>query len=153
MPQTDYYELLGVSRDADLSAIKKAYRRLAVKYHPDKNSGDREAEGRFKEAAEAYAVLSDSEKRRRYDTYGPAGLGGAGGFQGFDQEIFADFSDVLGDLFGSCAKASPALRNGAFKVTLKMPPEPGLYHVRAWVEGAGAAAMGSRDVRVEKTPD
>jgi len=100
VPHADYYDLLGVSRAADLSAIKTAYRRLAVKYHPDKNSGDPAAEEKFKEAAEAYSVLSDPEKRRRYDTYGRAGLGGAGGFQGFDQEIFADFSDILGDLFG-----------------------------------------------------
>lgn len=100
MPPTDYYEILGVSRDADLSVIKKAYRKLAIQYHPDKNAGDATAEGKFKQAAEAYSVLSDSEKRGRYDTYGRAGVGGAGGFQGFDQEIFADFSDVLGDLFG-----------------------------------------------------
>jgi molecular chaperone DnaJ len=94
------YRVLGVSRDADISTIKKAYRKLALKYHPDKNPGDPEAEGRFKEAAEAYAVLSDPQKRQRYDTYGRAGLGGQGGFQGFDQEIFGDFSDILGDLFG-----------------------------------------------------
>jgi molecular chaperone DnaJ len=94
----DYYEVLGVGRDADLSAIKKAYRRLAVRHHPDKNPGDPEAEERFKEAAEAYAVLSDPEKRQRYDLYGKSGV--AGGFQGFDQEIFADFGDILGDLFG-----------------------------------------------------
>jgi len=97
VPDSDYYANLGVGRDADLSAIKKAYRRLALEYHPDKNPGDATAEARFREAAEAYAVLSDPEKRRRYDAYGKAGLGG---FQGFDQEIFGDFSDVLGDLFG-----------------------------------------------------
>jgi molecular chaperone DnaJ len=100
VPDTDYYRALGVSRDADLSAIKKAYRALALRFHPDKNPGDPAAEQKFKEAAEAYAVLSDPEKRRRYDAYGKAGLGAQGGFQGFDQEIFADFSDVLGDLFG-----------------------------------------------------
>jgi molecular chaperone DnaJ len=94
------YETLGVDRAADLSTIKKAYRRLALKYHPDKNPGDPTAEERFKEAAEAYAVLSDPDKRRRYDRFGKAGLGAQGGFQGFDQEIFADFSDILGDLFG-----------------------------------------------------
>jgi molecular chaperone DnaJ len=100
VPDTDYYDVLGVGRDADLSTIKKAYRRLALKYHPDKNPGDAAAEARFKAAAEAYAVLSDADKRRRYDAYGKAGLGAQGGFQGFDQEIFADFSDILGDLFG-----------------------------------------------------
>jgi molecular chaperone DnaJ len=100
VPDTDYYRTLGVDRAADISTIKKAYRRLALKYHPDKNPGDAKAEERFKEAAEAYAVLSDPDKRRRYDRFGKAGLGAQGGFQGFDQEIFADFSDILGDLFG-----------------------------------------------------
>jgi len=100
VPETTYYELLGVSRDADLSAIKKAYRKLALRYHPDKNPGDKAAEERFKEAAEAYSVLSDPDKRRIYDVHGKAGLGARGGFGGFDQEIFADFGDILGDLFG-----------------------------------------------------
>lgn len=99
MADRDYYEVLGVSRDADGATIKKAYRRLAVEYHPDKNPGDNQAEERFKEAAEAYAVLSDSDKRQRYDRFGKAGLGGQG-FGGFDQEIFSDFGDILGDLFG-----------------------------------------------------
>jgi molecular chaperone DnaJ len=96
----DYYEILGLARNADLSEIKKAYRKAAVRFHPDKNPGDASAEERFKEAAEAYAVLSDPEKRRIYDQFGRAGLGGRGGFPGFDQDIFADFSDILGDLFG-----------------------------------------------------
>lgn len=100
MSDRDYYEILGVDRDADPSAVKKAYRRLALRYHPDKNPGDTEAEEKFKEAAEAYAVLSDPDKRARYDRFGKAGLGGAGGFQGFDPDVFGDFSDILGDLFG-----------------------------------------------------
>lgn len=100
MPDSEYYEILGVGRDADTSAIKKAYRQAALRHHPDKNPGDKEAEEKFKAAAEAYAVLSDPEKRRIYDQFGKRGLGGAPGFQGFDQDIFADFSDVLGDLFG-----------------------------------------------------
>lgn len=99
----DYYEVLGVSKDADDAAIKKAYRVLAKKYHPDMNPGDAEAEKRFKEASEAYAVLSDSEKRRQYDQFGHAafegGAGGAGGFGGFDFNG-ADFSDIFGDIFG-----------------------------------------------------
>ena len=74
----DYYEVLGISRDATLDDIKKAYRRMALKYHPDKNPGDAQAEEKFKEAAEAYGVLSDDEKRARYDRYGHTGLGGMG---------------------------------------------------------------------------
>jgi molecular chaperone DnaJ len=99
VPDRDYYELLGVARDADVAEIKKAYRKLAVRYHPDKNPGDGEAEERFKEAAEAYAVLSDPEKRARYDRYGKAGMGGEA-FSGFDPATFGDFADVFGDLFG-----------------------------------------------------
>ena len=98
-----YYEVLGVSRDADEATIKKAYRALAKKYHPDMNPGDKEAEKKFKEASEAYAVLSDAEKRRQYDQFGHAafegGAGGAGGFGGFDFSG-ADFSDIFGDIFG-----------------------------------------------------
>ena len=99
----DYYEVLGVGKDADDGAIKKAYRVLAKKYHPDMNPGDAEAEKKFKEASEAYAVLSDPEKRRQYDQFGHAafegGAGGAGGFGGFDFSG-ADFSDIFGDIFG-----------------------------------------------------
>src|SRR5438270_7799498 len=93
----DYYEVLGLAKGASLDDIKKAYRKLAVKYHPDKNPNDPEAEERFKEAAEAYGVLSDDEKRARYDRYGHAGTSGMGGF---DPNQFADFGDILGDLFG-----------------------------------------------------
>ncbi|ODS57053.1 MAG: molecular chaperone DnaJ [Acidobacteria bacterium SCN 69-37] len=101
MTQLDYYEVLSVSRDAGETEIKSAYRKLALKYHPDRNPGDTEAETRFKEAAEAYAVLGDAEKRARYDRFGHAGVsnqGGPGG--GFNADIFADFSDILGDFFG-----------------------------------------------------
>lgn len=97
----DYYEILGISRDASEEEIKKSYRRLALKYHPDRNPGNKEAEERFKEAAEAYEVLHDSEKRQIYDLYGHAGLKGAGfqGFQGFD-DIFSAFGDIFEDFFG-----------------------------------------------------
>lgn len=95
----DYYEVLGVSRTADTGVIKTEYRKLAVRFHPDRNPDDREAEERFKEASEAYAVLSDGEKRARYDRFGHEGLRG-GGFGGFDPSTFGDFADILGDLFG-----------------------------------------------------
>lgn len=100
----DYYEVLGVDKNADEAALKKAYRALAKKYHPDMNPGDKEAEKKFKEASEAYAVLSDPEKRRQYDQFGHAafdgGAGGAGGFGGFGGFDGADFSDIFGDIFG-----------------------------------------------------
>ena len=95
----DYYEVLGVTRDAGRDAIKAAYRKLAVAYHPDRNPGDPEAEERFKEAAEAYAVLSDPEKRAHYDRFGHAGVGEQP-FSGFDASIFGDFADILGSMFG-----------------------------------------------------
>lgn len=96
----DYYEVLGVDKNADEAALKKAYRALAKKYHPDMNPGDVEAEKKFKEASEAYAVLSDPEKKRQYDQFGHAAFdGGAGGAGGFDFSG-ADFSDIFGDIFG-----------------------------------------------------
>jgi len=95
----DYYEVLGVARETSLDEIKKAYRRLAVQFHPDKNPGDAGAEEKFKEASEAYAVLSDADKRARYDQYGHRGLDGQD-FSGFDPGAFGDFADILGDLFG-----------------------------------------------------
>ena len=101
----DYYEVLGVDKNADDAALKKAYRVLAKKYHPDMNPGDAEAEKKFKEASEAYAVLSDPEKRRQYDQFGHAafeqGGPGAGGFGGFDGFNFSgDMGDIFGDIFG-----------------------------------------------------
>lgn len=101
MTQVDYYEVLGVARDASDQEIKSAYRKLALKYHPDRNQGDTAAEEKFKQAAEAYAVLGDAEKRSRYDRFGHAGVSGAAGAGGgFNPDIFSDFSDILGDFFG-----------------------------------------------------
>jgi molecular chaperone DnaJ len=99
----DYYEVLGVDRQATEQQIKSAYRKLALKHHPDRNPGDHQAEEAFKEAAEAYAVLADAQKRSLYDRFGHAGVSGAGQGAGFDPTIFADFSDIfsgLGDAFG-----------------------------------------------------
>lgn len=95
----DYYEILGLSREASDQDIKQAYRKLALKFHPDRNPDDPGAEESFKEASEAYSILSDGQKRAAYDRFGHAGLQGAGN-SGFNPETFGDFSDILGDLFG-----------------------------------------------------
>jgi molecular chaperone DnaJ len=102
MSSRDHYQTLGVSRTASAEEIKKAYRQLALRHHPDRNPGDRGAEDRFKEAAEAYSVLADPQKREIYDRYGPDGLRGAGGegFPGFNGSIFEEFEDILGNFFG-----------------------------------------------------
>ena len=117
----DYYEVLGVNKGASPDEIKKAYRKMAVKYHPDKNPGDKEAEEKFKEAAEAYDVLSNPEKRKMYDQFGhnmgpnmggAGGFGGQGGFGGFSaggmsmEDIFSNFGDIFGDLFGNGGRGS-----------------------------------------------
>ena len=118
----DYYEVLGVDKNADEATIKKAYRQLAKKYHPDMNPGDKEAEKKFKEASEAYAILSDAEKRRQYDQFGHAafeqGGGGAGGFGGFDfngGDMGDIFGDIFGDLFGGGGRSRRAANNGPMK--------------------------------------
>jgi molecular chaperone DnaJ len=102
LSKRDYYEVLGVSKSATEQEIKSAYRKMALQHHPDRNPGNKEAEEKFKEAAEAYSILSDAQKRTQYDRFGHAGLGGAagGGFSGFDPNVFSDFSDILGDIFG-----------------------------------------------------
>jgi len=96
----DYYEVLGITPTANDQEIKSAYRRLALQYHPDRNPNNPDAEERFKECSEAYAVLADAEKRARYDRFGHAGVGGNGGAGGFDPSIFNDFQDIFGDIFG-----------------------------------------------------
>lgn len=112
----DYYEVLGVPKDADENALKKAYRVLAKKYHPDMNPGDKEAEAKFKEATEAYAVLSDPEKRKQYDQFGHAafdGTGGAGGFGDFDfSDIFGSMGMGMGDIFSELFGGGRSTRGG-----------------------------------------
>ena len=97
----DYYEILGLKKDATPDEIKKAYRKLAMQYHPDRNPDNPEAEAKFKEASEAAEVLLDDSKRSRYDQFGHAGMGGQGGFGGgFQGGDFGDLGDIFGDLFG-----------------------------------------------------
>ncbi|MBR2617685.1 MAG: DnaJ domain-containing protein, partial [Paludibacteraceae bacterium] len=131
----DYYEVLGVAKTATADEIKKAYRKKAIQYHPDKNPGDKKAEELFKEAAEAYDVLSDPQKRQRYDQFGHAGMGGAasggygGGFGGFGggfsmEDIFEQFGDIFGGHFGggrsSRQAATPRGSNLRVKVKLSL---------------------------------
>ncbi|MBI5375638.1 MAG: molecular chaperone DnaJ [Candidatus Schekmanbacteria bacterium] len=107
MVKNDYYQILGVKKEASQEEIKKTYRKLAMQYHPDRNPENKEAEEKFKEAAEAYEVLNDPEKRRTYDMYGHEGLKGAG-FQGFSDagDIFSNLGDIFGDFFGFSASGS-----------------------------------------------
>ena len=111
LDKRDYYEVLGVGKTASTEEIKKAYRKLAVKHHPDKTQGDKASEEKFKEASEAYQVLSNDDTRARYDQYGHAGLGGAGGFDGYtDFSSFAE--EIFGDIFGSFFGTSSRTRGG-----------------------------------------
>lgn len=127
MPKRDYYEVLGVPRDANDEAIKKAYRKQALQYHPDRNPGDTHSEEKFKEAAEAYAVLSDGEKRSLYDQFGHS-LGGRGfqGFEGFE-DSFRGFGDIFGDLFenffGSARAQGGARRGASLEMTVEITLE------------------------------
>ncbi|MBO7261707.1 MAG: molecular chaperone DnaJ [Alistipes sp.] len=131
----DYYEVLGVERNADAETIKKAYRKAAIKFHPDKNPGDKEAEEKFKEAAEAYDVLSNDDKRARYDRFGHAGMGGAaggGGFSGFSgggfsmEDIFEQFGDIFGGAFGGgfgggrSSRSRTVNRGSDIRITVKL---------------------------------
>jgi molecular chaperone DnaJ len=120
MEKRDYYEVLGVSKSATKEEIKKAYRKQALKYHPDKNPGDKKAEENFKEAAEAYEVLSNDEKRARYDRFGHAGMGSTGnGYSGGGmtmEDIFASFGDIFGDAFGGFGTFGGSRRGGGRRV-------------------------------------
>ncbi len=139
MIKRDYYEVLGVSRNADGEEIKRAYRQSALKYHPDKNPGDSQAEEKFKEASEAYEVLSDREKRDLYDRFGHDGLSGAGfrGFGDFDFGFrgFEDiFSDVFGDIFGMRGRRSRGVRGSDLRYHLTIDFEEAVFGVDAKVK-------------------
>jgi molecular chaperone DnaJ len=131
MPKRDYYEILGVARDAGDEQIKRSYRKLALKYHPDRNPGDKEAEDNFKEASEAYEVLRDREKRQIYDRFGHEGLEGTGfrGFSGFD-DIFSSFGDIFEDFFGFGRRTGnrPRARQGSnLRYDLELSLEDAFY--------------------------
>tara|TARA_B100000401_G_scaffold201654_1_gene135946 strand:+ start:3511 stop:4563 length:1053 start_codon:yes stop_codon:yes gene_type:complete len=127
----DYYEILNVSKSASPDEIKKAYRKVAMKYHPDRNPDNKDAEDKFKEAAEAYSILSDSDKKARYDQFGHAGVnqnaGGAGGFQGMDiNDIFSSFGDIFGgggfgDIFGGGQRRNRRSNGGATNLKITIP--------------------------------
>jgi len=132
MSQRDYYEVLGVSKNASEADIKKAYRRLAMKYHPDRNAGDAEAEHKFKEVKEAYEILTDGQKRAAYDQFGHAGVSGAGmggGPGGFGGGSFSDiFGDVFGDIFGGGRGGGPrAYRGSDLRYNLELNLEEAVH--------------------------
>ena len=133
MSKRDYYDTLGVSKGASEAEIKKAYRKKAVQFHPDKNPDDASAEDKFKEAAEAYEILSDAQKKQRYDQYGHAGMGGAGGGGGFGggggmdmDDIFSQFGDIFGGgrSGGGGGRRQQRVRKGSnLRVRVKMSLE------------------------------
>ena len=150
----DYYEVLGVSKNASDDEIKKAYRKLAIKYHPDKNPGDKTAEAKFKEINEAHDVLSDKQKRARYDQFGHAGVGGAGGgnpfggagnpFGGFNGQTFnfefgngGVFDDILGSLFGFGANARRPRRGADMQVSVILTFEEAIFGTTKTVNANG----------------
>ena len=121
MAKRDFYEVLGVQKNASKDEIKKAYRKLAIQYHPDKNPGDKVAEEKFKEATEAYEILADDRKKQAYDQFGFAGVEGMGGpnpqdfsqaFRGFE-DLFGDFSGIFDTIFGGGRRGSGGSRQGA----------------------------------------
>lgn len=137
----DYYEVLGVTKGASEAEIKKAYRQVAKKYHPDTNPGDKEAEEKFKEAAEAYAVLCDPEKRSKYDQYGHAAFeqgGGPGGFGGFDFSDMGDiFGDIFGDMFGGGARqrqSNGPVKGANIKTTVRVSFEEAVFGTQEELE-------------------
>lgn len=154
MAKRDYYEVLGVERSASTADLKKAYRKLALQYHPDRNQNDKEAEAKFKEVSEAYSVLSDDEKRSLYDRYGHAALEG-GGQPGFSsvEDIFSHFGDIFGDLFGMGGMGSPfgggrrrrdmPVRGSDLKVGLRLTLEEAAFGCQKEVDVSYPAPCGA----------
>ncbi len=145
----DYYEVLGVAKSASADEIKHAYKKLAIKYHPDKNPGNKEAEEKFKEAAEAYEVLSDPKKRAQYDQFGhamPGGAGGTGGFGGFSssnfEDIFSQFGDIFGGGFGGFGRSSKSSRQG--------PPRGQDLQIRIALSYKEILAGATKNVRLKR---
>jgi molecular chaperone DnaJ len=137
----DFYEVLGVSRTASDQEVKSAYRKLALQFHPDRNPGNPQAEEKFKECSEAYAVLADAEKRARYDRFGHAGVSGNGPGGGFDASVFNDFQDIFGDLFGfgdifgqGQRRRSSAQRGGDMREDLTLEFEEAVFGVTKQVQ-------------------
>jgi molecular chaperone DnaJ len=139
----DYYEVLGVARTATEVEIKSAYRKLALKYHPDRNPGDKSAEEKFKECAEAYAVLADAEKRSLYDRFGHQGVSAAAGAGGFDPSVFADFGDILGglgdifgfgDLFGGARRRGGPQRGADLRYDLEISFEESAHGAETTIQ-------------------
>ena len=165
MSKRDYYEILGIQRSATDIEIKSAYRKLAMKYHPDRNPGDKAAEDRFKEAAEAYAILADAEKRTLYDRFGHAGVSSAAG-AGFDPTVFTGFEDILGglgdifgfaDLFGGGRRRGGPQRGADLRYDLEISFEEAAHGTETTIQiprseacetcnGSGAAAGSSPTV-------
>ncbi len=170
MAKRDYYEVLGLQKGASKDEIKKAYRKLAIQYHPDKNPGNKEAEEKFKEATEAYEILYDDQKRSAYDQFGFAGVEGMGGGQGFNssafhgfEDIFGDFSGIFDTFFGGGARRSSGgggggVRQGAnLRYDIEIPFKEAVFGTKVEIKfsheeactacsGSGAASGGSRKV-------
>jgi molecular chaperone DnaJ len=162
MSKRDYYEVLGVARTATDAELKKAYRRLAMKYHPDRNPNDQEAEERFKEVKEAYEVLTDPQRRAMYDQYGHEGLAGRGGHGGFSSaDAFSDiFGDVFGDIFGAGRRGGRQVYRGAdLRYELELDLEQAVFGHTATIDfttltecepcGGSGAAPGSKPTTCE----
>ena len=132
----DFYEVLGIPRDASAADIKKAYRRTAMEFHPDRNPGDRDAEERFKEASTAYKVLSEPDQRARYDQFGHAGLGGAGAGFGGVEDIFSAFGDLFGDFFGAGGRRRGPRRGADMQIELSLTFAEAVHGVTKEVEVA-----------------